>query len=276
MAKPITHEDLVRKSRGITSAHKQGAQHERGITDLKTELRKAVADIEQMQAMVSHVPGHERGLKRLSAKVRTLDTGLNELLRREVGTQDPSPALTAAWQTEFERLQKEVRDYFTDLNTQLEGIRTAHTALSDRVGVLANDRVFGIDFDRSTHVPVTGQITTTTPWGLALLVGAVAGFVTGVLASYFLYEVDSLDWSFSKSVFSGIVIGVVVTLLWASFERHTFTGDGWITWAQRPTMEEEADQMARQNAGSQLPPPPPPPAANRTQVHPAVQQDARA
>ncbi|MFO0971037.1 MAG: hypothetical protein U0520_01650 [Candidatus Saccharimonadales bacterium] len=127
MPRPTTHDDLVRKSRGITSAHKGLAGHTAELTELKTRLRQAQDRIAQMQPTVSHVPGHQRGLIRLSGRIKALDAQLNELLHREAtgttGGKEPSPTLTAAWQKEFDRLQQEVRGYFTDLDSQMAAIR---------------------------------------------------------------------------------------------------------------------------------------------------------
>lgn len=220
---------LERKSRGITSAHARAAGLERTVAQLEGQLSNAINRLEQL--------GPNAG-----------------------------PTQTNAIMAEVNRVDQKVDGLWQDLNDQVTKLGAQVTAIGDHVQLLANDRVFEIDFDGSTYVPLRGSVTAHVDWLPALLVGVVAGIVTGVLTNIYVEE-----WKDSYVIAAGVIVGVASFLVWSSFERLQFHGHGNITWATRPTMEEEADELARQNA-CQLPPPPPPP-VDRTSVQPAVSQN---
>lgn len=246
------------------------------LTQLTSELRRA-------ERLLSHVPGHQRGLQRHSREIKVLRGQVEQLIRDRAttGTTD---------ERKLQEVSEPVKKLMGDLallTTQVadhekrigdHDIRFG--VVEDRIGVIERNPALQIDFERSRYVPVTGQIDRRVDWLPAVIVGMVTGVVLGVLASQFCYDFESWDWSLSKSIATGIITGLAAFLLFSSFERLTLRGQGTITWATRPTMEQQAEQplneqLLRHMLGEDRTQPPSA-TANGTSVQPAVQQGVNA
>lgn len=267
MAKPITHDDLVRKSRGITLANQRAARLEGDVENHKSWLTEISTSLALVERTAATVPA-------LRGDVTKLRADLTEAIRGNAinpGSVDQKTIAT---------LEERVGNLAGDLAVLTDRVDVHDvriTGLGDRLTVVERDPALQIDFDRSTNVRVEGRIEVVTAWLIAIVCGVLTGVLSGLLASEYMYEYDSgkWDWSLTKSIFVGVVIGIFFTCAVASFERLLFRGTGRITWVARPTMEEQADQLAHEgNLGHLLAPPPPPP-ANRTLVQPAVPRDVK-
>jgi len=263
MANPVTHDDLVRKSRGTTSAHRRSASIERDLDDVKGNLSDLSTSLALVERTASKVPG-------LSDEVKKIRTELTDAIRGNA--VKPGSVDTKAIEALKAKVDKAIGDV-ASFDDRLNGHDARIGVVEDRIGVVERNPALGIDFENSTNVSFRGRVESQVNWGVALVVGAVVGLVFGLLASMFCYDLE-WEWSLSKSIVAGVIIGLATFLFFASFERLAVRGVGKITWAQRPTMQEEVDQLDAdelQRQLSQLPDS----TDSRTTVQQSVPQNVR-
>lgn len=243
----------------------RGMRNERTLRGLSTDSEDHKAWLTELSTQLLLIERTAAKVPSLAAEVKSLRADLTELISTNATSTVKPEDITAL----EDRIKKLAGDLAV-LTDRVNGHDTRFDLVEDRVGVLERDPVFTIDFPRSTYVPVRGTVESDDSWWfwvLNLALGAVTGVLAGLVASDIMYDYPEWDWSFNKSVFLGVILGLVVFFFAASFERFRFWGSGRIYWQRRQTMQEQADEMARETAG-QIPPPPP--VQERTSVHSTV------
>ncbi len=218
---------------------------EQTAQQFNTKLDELRIKIDELTELKARLEDHTKGLGRATIERRAIVDRIDKLEERIGVLVDRQGRLKSrvtnlgefitdtqmsAINTELGRLNRQAEVYASDaqaeisrLDGRIDILSSAHESTASRV----DEVQYRMDSD-DTAVEVQGFVNNTARWGIALICGVLMAIIAG-LATDAMFD----DWTTFRSVGFGLLIGLAVMFLIASFETSTVEGKGKIKWATR-------------------------------------------
>lgn len=180
MARPTTHDELVRKSRGITSAHKRAADLEQTTDQLRDWLRELSTQLLLVERTAAKVPELERTVKEMRAE-------LTEMIRGNAG--NPGSIVPA----DIGKLEERIGSLAGDLAVLTDRVNNQDLKLANH-----GERIEAVEVCSNANASAIATLRQRVNGGLnpvVLVIALVAAVGAGVFMALYDWtkEIDNTD-----------------------------------------------------------------------------------